>query len=532
MLNLIKPFVIGTIICMLYSCNDSGKKTNNHDNRVLAQSLDFDRSIPGSFHPQTDLTFDSTSIQLFFTKYPDFKKFEHKFISFYRNRDYSYAWFNQDGLIEPAGNLYNRIMNIHEEGLNEKLPYRDSLVTLMEDEQETSSPSTILELMLTAQYFSYAQAVWRGVSEKESISLEWLLPRKQVSMVDLLDSLVSGKQLLDSAPVYRQYGLLQGHLKKYQQLRQQGGWPVISSEKKPLKLGDSSLSIQSIKKYFFLVGDLNENNGSIHFDVDLENAVKLFQQRLGIKETGIINQSLINDMNVPVDKRIEQIIVNMERCRWVPVALNTDYLVVNIPEFRLHVYESDSLMFSMSVVVGKAQHKTVVFNAEMKYVVFSPYWNVPNSILKNEILPAIRRNPNYLAKHNMEWYGNMVRQKPGPNNSLGLVKFLFPNRFNIYLHDTPAKSLFNEDTRAFSHGCIRLSDARKLAIYMLRHDTSWNENNIVAAMNSGVEKTVTLKKTVPVFIAYFTSWVDRRGKLNFRKDIYKRDESLVKLMMK
>jgi murein L,D-transpeptidase YcbB/YkuD len=184
----------------------------------------------------------------------------------------------------------------------------------------------------------------------------------------------------------------------------------------------------------------------------------------------------------------------------------------------------------MKVVVGKDVHQTVVFNGEIKYVVFSPYWNVTPSIMKKEILPALKKNPDYLKKNNMEWNGNSIRQKPGPSNSLGLVKFLFPNSYNIYLHDTPAKDLFNQHMRAFSHGCIRLADPKKLAMYLLKDDPSWTEQKIDQAMHAGKEKYVTLKDPVPVFIGYLTAWVDSYGKLNLRKDIYKRDKALGEML--
>ena len=180
----------------------------------------------------------------------------------------------------------------------------------------------------------------------------------------------------------------------------------------------------------------------------------------------------------------------------------------------------------MKIVVGSTAHNTVIFTGTLKYVVFSPYWNIPPGILKNEILPAISRNKNYLTRHNMEWHGNIVRQKPGPNNSLGLVKFLFPNDYNIYLHDTPSKSLFEENERAFSHGCIRLSQPAKLARFLLRNDPSWDSLKIARAMNGGKEKFVTVKENVPVYIGYFTAWVDREGNLNFRDDIYGHDRKL------
>jgi len=183
------------------------------------------------------------------------------------------------------------------------------------------------------------------------------------------------------------------------------------------------------------------------------------------------------------------------------------------------------------VVVGKPMTKTVIFSGKMQYVVFSPYWNVPPSIINKEIKPAMKRNPNYLASHNMEWNGGRVRQKPGPRNSLGLVKFLFPNSNNIYLHDTPSKSLFAEDKRAFSHGCIRVAKPKDLAMRLLRNYPEWTSEKIDAAMHAGTERTVALKPTIPVYIGYFTAFLDTDGQLNFRSDVYNRDGSLLNMLM-
>ena len=222
----------------------------------------------------------------------------------------------------------------------------------------------------------------------------------------------------------------------------------------------------------------------------------------------------------------------MERTRWLPIIPNRHFININIPSFTLSAYDQDTLTFTMNVVVGKDVHQTVVFNGDIKYVVFCPYWNVPPSILKKEILPAIKKNPDYLRKNNMEWNGNAIRHKPGPSNALGLVKFLFPNSHNIYLHDSPAKSLFHAQTRAFSHGCIRLADPKKLAVYLLKDDPQWPESKVSQAMKTGKEKYVTLKDPVPVFIGYLTAWVDQQGKLNTRKDIYRRDQPLEEMLFK
>ncbi|HRZ32795.1 MAG TPA: L,D-transpeptidase family protein, partial [Flavobacterium sp.] len=207
-----------------------------------------------------------------------------------------------------------------------------------------------------------------------------------------------------------------------------------------------------------------------------------------------------------------------------------EYVVVNIPSYKLFFVRNGKQELVSPVVVGKAMNKTVIFSGTMSYIVFSPYWNVPTSIIKKEIKPAMAKNKNYLASHNMEWNNGNIRQKPGKNNSLGLVKFIFPNSNNIYLHDTPAKSLFEKETRAFSHGCIRVGKARDLALTILKDDPNWTTEKIDAAMNSGKENWYTLKNKIPVYIGYFTAWVNANGEINFYDDIYERDERLLKLI--
>ncbi len=235
-------------------------------------------------------------------------------------------------------------------------------------------------------------------------------------------------------------------------------------------------------------------------------------------------------MNVPASKRLMEILINMDRMRWMPQQPKGNLIIVNLPEFMLHVYDGKELVFDMVVVVGKVGNNTMMFNGDLNQLFFSPYWNVPQSIIKNEILPAIARNPNYLASKNMEKIGSGIRQKPGPGNALGKVKFIFPNSFNMYFHDTPSKSLFGRDKRAFSHGCIRLSEPQKMAEWLLRNDPEWNTEKIISAMNQTKEKWVKLKESIPVFIIYYTAWVDHNGELNFRDDVYQHDSELIKKM--
>jgi murein L,D-transpeptidase YcbB/YkuD len=384
------------------------------------------------------------------------------------------------------------------------------------------------ELLLTRQFFRYASRAYAGRRDINTKDLGWYIPRKKVDAVGLLDSLLQnrGKNLAQYEPVNRQYNLLKDYLLKYYEAEKNGVWKPIVVDKKAYKPGDSSLAISQIKKRLLLTGDMVEKDTSFVFTTALVEAIKKYQHRFGLTEDGVAGPSLFQELNTPIDNRVRQILINMERIRWVPAEPATDYLLVNIPEFRLHVYEDGKYKWNMRVVVGSSAHNTVIFNGNMKYIVFSPYWNVPNSIIKNEVVPGMRRNKNYLANHNMEWNGGAIRQKPGPRNSLGLVKFLFPNSYNIYLHDTPSKSLFDESKRAFSHGCIRLSEPKRLAEFLLRNDPAWNEKSITKAMNAGKEKYVTLKQPVPVFIGYFTAWVDRDGKLNFRDDIYGHDKEM------
>lgn len=497
----------------------------------------WDKTIPGNFSAQSTAVFDSIEIDSFFKSYPKVIAYNNEVKAFYSNRKFAYAWFDNSGLIEQAGNLANRVMNLQNDGVYKTIPYQKELDSLLTVAADKKQPNIISELMLTAQYFAFSKVAWQGLNTSASRSSGWFLPRKKLNYNQYLDSLLKkpAKQFAADEPVYRQYDLLKSFLRKYRALDTSDKWlPIVI--KKKLKPGDSSLIISQVKLRLYKLEDFRGDTLSNLYDDTLLNAVKQFQQRHGLLVNGLLNKPTMAQMNVPLKSRIRQILVNMERSRWLPVSLSAEHLAVNIPEFKLHVYQADSLLWSCDVVVGQTVHQTTVFYGEIKYIVFSPYWNVPPSIVRNEVLPGIRRNRHYMAKHNMETIGRedglpLIRQKPGPENSLGLVKFLFPNSYNIYLHDTPSKSLFGETARAFSHGCIRVFEPEKLANFLLKNDTVWDAGKINKAMHSGNERTVTLTQKVPVFIAYFTAFTDRNSRLNFRKDIYDRDEHLASMIM-
>lgn len=504
-----------------------------------SSAKDWNQTIPGSFSGQSKTVFDSTQITAFVRHYPEFKSYATEISSFYRKRNYAYAWFDKGLLIEQASNLSNRILNLKSEGVYKAPPYQNVLDSLIYSiNTNTKQPNIALELMLTSQYFVFSKLAWQGMNNAVSKSANWFVPRKKIDYNQYLDSLLKtpAKLTASDEPVYRQYELLKNYLRKYRKLDSLDKWRPIIIKNKSFKPGDSSATIALVKKRLYQLEDYHGDTLNSLFNSELSIAVKHFQQRHGLEINGLLNNSTLTELNVPLKNRIRQILVNMERSRWLPVSLKDDYLAVNIPEFKLHVYHADSLLWSCDVVVGQAVHQTTIFYGEVKYVVFSPYWNVPPGILRNEIIPGMKKNGNYINAHHMEitGYSNglpVVRQKPGSENSLGLVKFLFPNSYNIYLHDTPSKSLFGESSRAFSHGCIRVKEPAKLAEFLLKNSKNWDTDKINNAMHSGREQYVTLKDKVPVFIAYFTAFTDRNNTLNFRKDIYNRDEQLASMII-
>ncbi len=538
-----KLLLILPIAGLLYlqSCTPDDKDKKQISKQALKKRAikDWNKTIPGNFNAEQELFFDSLKIEAFLKDRPDLESYAPSIRKFYTSRNFAYAWYNKKGLIEQAGNLADRIKNLPQEGITQAAPYSSALDSMLY-EKSAKKPDLELELMLTAQYFVFAKLAWQGMDASISKQAQWFLPRKKVAYETYLDSMLKapGKFTgIGVAPVYRQYDLLKAFLIKYNALAEKEEWKPILAERKSYKQGDSTEVIARIKTRLFKLEDFKGDTLDMHYDEGLLAAMKQFQARHGLAADGTIGPGTLKALNIPLKTRIRQLLVNMERSRWLPVHMMSDYLAVNIPEFRLHVYHADSLLWSCNVVVGQSVHKTVIFAGDMKYVVFSPYWNVPPSIVRNEVLPDMRRNRNYLASHNMEVTGRSeglptIRQKPGPKNSLGQVKFLFPNSYNIYLHDTPSKSLFNESSRAFSHGCIRISEPAKLAGFLLRNNDKWDEQKIKSAMNSGKEQYVTLKEKVPVYIAYFTAFTDRNNLLNFREDIYERDNQLADMLLK
>jgi len=537
---------IALLCCLLAACslNDSDKE-NKQGSETTSQKKNIskrDRSISAS-NSYSDLFFDSTAMEQFIQKKKIDDSNANRIRSFYNTRNYQYAWFCGDGLTEQARafwNLHDYITTYDpDSSLKDKALQRKMDNLIAEDQLSVSSGDKSFlntELTLTQHFIQYILHNYaKGFVKRKE--MERFIPVKKVDALQLADSILNKKHKDDKyfEDVNPAYSSLKDQLDKYVDIAKKGGWPQISITKKRLKKGMTSPEIANIKRRLQITGDLQGNDSSAVFNDTLVNAIKNFQERHGYTPSGAIGDSLIKEMNVPVEKRIQQIIMNMERMRWMASRQNGNLIVVNIPEFVLHVYEGDKKEFDMDVVVGKEGHNTTMFNGDLNQVVFCPYWNVPQSIVEKEILPELDKDKNYLEKEDMEITGEedgvpVIRQVPGAKNALGKVKFLFPNSFNIYFHDTPAKSLFERDKRAYSHGCIRLKEPEKMANYVLSDQPEWTPERIEEAMNAGKEKFVKVKHPIPVLITYYTTWVDDNGQLNFREDIYGHDSDLATKM--
>ncbi len=328
----------------------------------------------------------------------------------------------------------------------------------------------------------------------------------------------------------RQYDRLEAALEKYQKIDKKKLWKKIdidSATYKELKPFDSGAVVKQIRERLYVDGDLKKDSKSGLYDEELMAGVLNYKKRYGLKLNYKLTFEHIKQMNEPVSERIRVIKLNMERCHLIPENLvdARDYIMVNIPAYRLLYVKNGASEFTSDVFVGTTWSETEIFSSTMDKVVFSPYWNVPQSIIDNELKLNMASNKNYLEEHNMEWNGGKVRQRPGPKNSLGLVKFLFPNPFDIYMHDTPAKSLFQFEQRTFSHGCINIKEAKKLAHVILKDDPDWTDEMIDNAMSGEKETICMLKNKIPIYIGYFTSWVNEEtGEVYFYPDVYQKDK--------
>lgn len=481
-----------------------------------------------------NLFLDSTDVEKFITKQQLNDTIANMMRSFYNARNFEYAWFDTRGLTEQAlgfRSLYDYSRDTGD--VNKQLEARLNELAAEDDTTLSARDAGIIktELQLTRRFIDYAQHTF---DDPSPALLERFVPAQRHKTMELAAAVLTRNN--DPGEDHPGYLQMREQLPKYIDIARNGGWPVITADKKKYKRGDQGPAIAAIRKRLQATGELPGNDTLAVFDDALEAAVKTYQQCLGYKPSGIVTDTLIMEMNVPVQARIRQLLMNMERMRWAPAEPDGRMIVINIPEFVLHVWEGKKKVFDMPVVVGREGQHTTMFSGKLNQVVFNPYWHVPRSIVRKEILPKLEKDDDYLEENDMEVTGErnglpVIRQLPGEKNALGRVKFLFPNSFNIYLHDTPMKDLFEKDKRAYSHGCIRVSDPAKLAHYVLEGTSKWSPEKIDSALNKGdKEKYVRVKNPVPVLIVYYTALVDEQGKLQFREDIYGHDARLAPKM--
>jgi len=470
---------------------------------------------------------------------------------FYQKRAYKLAWIDGRSPSRQMDELIEHLQQADREGLDPSLYSASTLAARRSeagkgfllkkgfDEVEAVG----LDGWLTYLYMQYASDLATGVSDLSHADPNWQVRGQKfdplTSLTDALDHDTVGRSLDDLLPHDPQYDALRKALLRYREIASKGGWPALPSKLK-LKPGQRNAAVPALARRLALTEDFigRVRESDIAYGADLQDAVKRFQQRHGLEPDGVVGPAVVTQLNVPAEARVQQIELNLERWRWLPRDFGDRYIIVNIPEYRLEVWDERRVALAMRVVVGKKDTPTPILSDQMTYLVFAPYWNVPDDIVQNETLPSVMRDPAFLERTNMEVVdskGNIVdpvsvdlsnpaayrfRQRPGTSNSLGLVKFMFPNTFNVYLHDTPADSLFARAIRSFSHGCVRVEQPEALAEYVLADQPSWTAEKIQAAMHGEDETTVKLKRPIPVYLGYWTARVSADGVLQFRSDVY------------
>lgn len=486
---------------------------------------------------------------------------------FYDSRNYDEAWSENGILTEQAYELRFEIKQAKFDGLNPQdyhIGLIDAFFKTFEANKKSGQTNDFaeladLDLLMTDAYFKLASHLEMGKVDPSKLQSEWGISRKpqNADYLSLLSGAIQSKEIRKSLeqlyPNFTIYRKGREVIRSMDELSKKDSldWKAIKIDK-AIKVGDSNNAIPAIRQRLQFWGHLKEGYDaeSKIYDSVLFAAVKSFQKENGMEPDGAIGKNTVEGLNASPAYLLDKASINLERLRWLPDTVrDAEFILVNIANYQLDYINKLDTVFSSKVIVGKRYHESPIFTAQMSYIVFSPYWNIPTSIAKNEIIPSIRKNPNYLNQKNMEvvtgsgkvvdpasinWssksFPYMIRQKPGGSNSLGLVKFMFPNSHSVYIHDTPSKSLFEKEDRALSHGCIRLQNPAKFAQVLLKDEPSWTPERIDKAMHQEKEQIVNLPRKIPVVLVYLTFWADSKGQPHFRSDIYDRDEELLKLL--
>jgi murein L,D-transpeptidase YcbB/YkuD len=507
---------------------------------------------------------DSVYITKYIQSQPEFKEYLSWSKKFYRERKFKLGWFKNHELVPQAQKMFAVIGKSYEEGLDPKdyqlINLDERLKELSDAKRDTAAYNDLekkLDIALSATYFNFADDYYRGlVVPKENRGVEWDIKSNKIKLHKALMTLLGERKskypYAEFQPLHPEYANLKKALARYREIQKNGGWPVIPANT-VLKPGQQSAAVPLLNKRLADLRAQSETSAtdSSVYSADLVEAVKQFQKLHGQKPDGNIGPATVKLLNVPVQNRIRQIIINMERWRWIPKSFEPNYLLVNIPEYKLHVIEKSKEVMNMNVIVGKVLHETPIFSDRLENVVLSPYWNIPPDILKEEIAPKAMSDPGFLDRLDMEvitqkgapvsaesvdWsqagtdgFEYVVRRRPGPKNDLGDVKFIFPNDNNVYLHDTPHDELFSQAKRGFSHGCVRVERPIELATYLLRDVSGWDKSRIMQQISTREEKHVPVKQKLPIYLVYFTASADANGNVQFFEDIYGHDQKLASM---
>ena len=469
--------------------------------------------------------------------------------SFYERRDFRPIWL-ADGAESRARQLVAVLRSAARDGLDPNSYGLSDIAARLE--ATAASDQADLELLASHAVLRYVSDLRTGRLALQDIDPELFIHPGELDRLDVLERAAAAPDiwrfLSDQAPSNPIYRRLRRVLGEYRAIAERGGWPAVP-DGPSLKPGMVDPRVKDLRLRLMSSGDLTiEGADAQSYDPALAQAVQRFQSRHGLEADGVVGAKTLEALNVPVEERIDQILINMERWRWMPDDLGDRYLLVNLAGFELDVVEAGSTVLDMRVVVGKTYRRTPVFSGRMTYLDFNPYWNVTPNIAKRDILPKILADPGYLAAEGMRVFASWgegaqeidpetvdwtsvapqqltfkFRQDPGPKNALGRVKFMFPNRFNVYLHDTPSRELFQRTVRTFSSGCIRLEKPLELAEYLLQGDPGWTRTRIERVIADGKTMTVILPQPIPVHLTYSTVWFGEGGTIHFRDDIYGRD---------
>ena len=492
-------------------------------------------------------------------------------LGFYVRRLYRPAWIDEHGPTRLVDDLVNALCLADLEGLRPEdyqLAAIETVVTAVRTDvrsRKVIAPDrwAELDLLLTNAFLVYGSHLLAGRVNPENLAQEWVANRRGADFAAVLeDALASGdiaRKLATLEPPHRGFRRLRDALARQRAVAARGRWPTVP-DGPTLRPRDHSPQVAALRERLRLGGDLaapTDSGGAEFFDEALELAVKRFQRRHGLTDDGAAGVATRAELNVSAERRMEQVELNLERWRWLPQDLGRRHIEVNIAAFELEVLEEEAVVLAMRVVVGvpdSGQH-TPVFSDTMRYLVLNPYWQVPDNIARKDLLLRVQRDSTYLAQQKIRVFKGWgpeakevdpatvawsaitpddfpfrLCQDPGPINALGRIKFMFPNKFNVYLHDTPSRPLFGRTRRDFSHGCIRIQKPIELAVYLLRKDPRWNREALMLALDEAVDRTVPLPEPIPIHLLYWTAWADEDGTIEFRRDIYGRDAPLLEAM--